>query len=125
VTLVLDAGALAAYDRGNRTVQAFLKRAYATSTTVRTTTGVVAQVWRDGSRQARLAQLLRGVAEEQFDGGHARRVGVLLGAAGRSDVIDASIVDAAVDGDEILTSDPDDIAALAMASGKTLIITTV
>jgi hypothetical protein len=125
MTLVLDAGALVAYDRGNRTVQAFLKRAYVTSTAVRTTAGVVAQVWRDGARQARLAQLLRGVAEEDLGSGNARRVGMLLGAAGRSDVIDASIVDVAVDGDEILTSDPDDIAALAMASGKTLIITPV
>jgi hypothetical protein len=125
VTLVLDAGALMAYDRGDRTVQAHLERASRTGAGVRTTTGVVAQVWRNGVRQARVALLLRGVAEVEFDRAQARRVGVLLGAAGCSDVVDGSIVDVAIDGDEILTSDPDDISALAMSSGKTLIVTRI
>lgn len=125
MTLVLDAGALLAYERGDRTVQAHLERASRTGVGVRTTTGVVAQVWRNGIRQARVALLLRGVAEVEFDRVQARRVGVLLGAARCSDVVDGSIVDVAMDGDEILTSDPDDISTLAMASGKTLIITRI
>lgn len=54
-----------------------------------------------------------------------RQVGALLGVAGRSDVIGASVVDAARDGSEILTSDPADLAALAAAAGKTLIISRV
>ncbi|MDQ2880042.1 MAG: hypothetical protein M3Y48_01985 [Actinomycetota bacterium] len=45
--------------------------------------------------------------------------------ANERDVIDGSIVEAAVDGDEILTTDPDDIAALAEHSGKNLIVTRV
>jgi hypothetical protein len=125
MTLVLDTGALLAYERGDRTVQAHLERASRTGTGVLTTTGVVAQAWRNGSRQARMARLLRGVAEVELGPQQARRVGALLGASGGCDVIDGSIVDTATDGDEILTSDPDDLEALATASGKTLLITRV
>ena len=50
-------------------------------------------------------------------------MGGLLGRAGRFDVIDGSIVDAALDGDETLTTDPDDITILAQYSGKNLLIT--
>ena len=41
---------------------------------------------------------------------------------GTSDVVDASIVDIASDGDEVLTSDPDDIAVLATAAHRRLSI---
>jgi hypothetical protein len=125
VTLVLDAGALMAYEHGDRTVRAFLERASRTGVDVRTTTGAVAQVWRNGARQARLTLLLQGLLEIELTRDRARRVGTLLGRAGRRDVIDGSIVDAAVDGDEILTTDPDDITALAHNSGKNLIVTRV
>lgn len=125
MTLVLDAGALMAYEHGDRTVRAFLERAGRTGVDVRTTSGAVAQVWRNGARQARLALLLQGLLEVELTRERARRVGMLLGRAGRRDVIDGSIVDAALDGDEILTTDPDDITALAQNSGKSLIVTQV
>jgi hypothetical protein len=125
VTLVLDAGALMAYEHGDRTVRAFLERAGRTGVDVRTTSGAVAQVWRNGAHQARLALLLQGLLEVELTRERARRVGTLLGRAGRCDVIDGSIVDTALDGDEILTTDPDDIAALAQHSGKNLIVTRV
>lgn len=125
MTLVLDAGALLAFDRGDRTVRAFMEHASRSGADVRTTTGVIAQVWRDGGRQARLAMLLRGVSEVELTSDRARRVGGLLGRVGGRDVVDASVVDAAADGDEILTSDPEDIRAFAHGSGKTLIVTRV
>jgi hypothetical protein len=125
MTLVLDAGALIAYEHGDRTVRAFLERASRTGVDVRTATGVLAQVWRAGARQASLAMLLRGVLEVELTRERARRVGTLLGRAGQCDAIDGSIVDAALDGDEILTTDPDDITALAQHSGKNLIVTRV
>lgn len=125
MSLVLDAGALIGFQRGDHTVLAVLERAARTGTDIRTTTGAVAQVWRNGSRQATLALLLRGVDEAEFGREEARRVGALLGQSGTVDVVDASIVDIAVDGDEILTSDPKDIATVAAASGKTVIITRV
>jgi hypothetical protein len=125
VSLLLDAGALIAFERGSRVVQAFLERAARGGEPVRTTAGVVAQVWRRPSVQSRLARLLRGVEEVPLESAGARRTGILLGVAKRVDVVDASLIDLARDGDEILTSDPGDLAALAYAAGKTLIITPV
>ncbi|MBX3227445.1 MAG: hypothetical protein KIT84_13910 [Labilithrix sp.] len=114
-----------AFERGSRVVQAFLERAQRSGEQVRTTTGVVAQVWRRPAAQARLSRLLRGVEEVALDRDRARRTGVLLGAAHVDDVVDGSLVDAGRDGDEILTSDPDDLIRLASAAGKTLIITRI
>lgn len=125
MSLVLDAGALIAYERGSRTVQAFLERAHRHGEDVRTTTGVVAQTWHGDPEQARLATLLRGVDERDLTADQARQVGRLLRRSGTADVVDGTIVDVANDGDEILTGDPADLRALALASGKTLLITRV
>lgn len=122
---MLDAGALVAFEKGDRTVRAFLQHSQRTGVDVRTTTSVVAQVWRDGARQARLVVLLRGVLEIELTRAECRRVGTLLGRCGATDVPDASVVAAAVDGDEILTSEPHDIRMLAESSGKNVIITPV
>jgi predicted nuclease of predicted toxin-antitoxin system len=72
-----------------------------------------------------LATLLRSVLEIPLGRAEARRVGTLLGECRSADVVDGSIMDAAVDGDEILTSDPKDLAALAAACGKRVFITAV
>ena len=125
MSLVLDAGALIAYERGSRTVQAFLERAYRRSDDVRTTTAVVAQGWHGDSRQVLLARLLRGTDERDLTRDQARRVGRLLRRAGTADVVDGTVVDAAEDGDEVLTSDPADIRRLAAAAGKRLVVTRV
>jgi len=45
-----------------------------------------------------------------------RRAGILLGRSGQSDAIDAAVVCLAADGDDILTSDPGDLIALAEAA---------
>lgn len=125
MALLLDAGALIALDRGDRIVTAFLEDAQLLQVQVRTTSGTVAQVWRNGARQARLARVLTGVDEETLTTEVSRRVGLLLAAASTADVIDASLIDLANDGDEVLTSDPDDLAHLAEAAGKRLIIVPV
>jgi hypothetical protein len=122
---MLDAGALIAYERGDRVVQAFLERANRQGEPVRTTTTVVAQVFRRPSAQAKLARLLRGVIEITLDSERARRTGILLQRATRADVVDASLVEALHDGDEVLTGDVDDIVRLATAAGKTVIVTRV
>jgi hypothetical protein len=106
-------------------VQAFLERAQRAGEPVRTTTTVIAQVFRKPAAQVALTRLLRGVDEQSLDGERARKTGALLSAAECSDVVDGSLVEAARDGDEILTSDPDDILALATAAKKTLIVTRV
>lgn len=56
----------------------------------------------------------------------ARAAGMLLGKAGRSDIVDALVVlGAARRGDEVLTSDPSDLAALVEASTRSVTLTVV
>jgi hypothetical protein len=76
------------------------------------------QVWRDrAGRQAVLARLLRAVEVCAVDERAGRDAGVLLGRAGTSDVVDATVALLARPGDRILTSDPDDITRLVQAGG--------
>ncbi|HZA78631.1 MAG TPA: hypothetical protein VE623_19810 [Acidimicrobiales bacterium] len=122
MAVVLDAGALIGYERGDRAIRALLETAQRERAPVRTSTGVVAQAWRNGARQVHLVRLLRGVDQRSLDQPAARRVGQLLGAAATVDVIDAAVIDVATNGDEVLTSDPQDLAVLANAAGKGLTI---
>lgn len=112
MALVLDAGALIAIERRDRNVIARLVAAHEAVEPVRTSTAAVAQVWRDGTRQATLARVLRGVEEVDIDSTQAREIGQLLRTTKSSDVVDAAIALIAQSGDEILTSDPSDIKAL-------------
>jgi len=118
VSLVLDAGALIALERGERASWVRLKAAHGRGEVPLTNAAVLGQVWRGGPRQARLSQALAGMDVRALDEVMGRAAGELLGAARRSDLIDASIVIMAVDGDDIVTSDPDDLRALAAASGR-------
>jgi hypothetical protein len=114
MTLVFDAGAFVAAERGDRTVMALLKAELLAGRTPITHGGVVGQIWRGGAgRQAPLAQLLDGVAVEPVDEELGKRAGLLLKLTRGRDVIDAAVVLLAHDGDTILTSDPGDLAALA------------
>jgi hypothetical protein len=63
-----------------------------------------------------VARLLAGTDITAGDNGLGRRAGVLLARSGQSDVIDATVVCLAADGDDILTSDPGDLRALAQAA---------
>jgi hypothetical protein len=118
LTLVLDAGALIAAERGDRETAALLKGELAARRVPVTHAAIVGQVWRGGSGpQARLGQLLRGVEVVPIDDALGRRAGVLLGRARRADVVDAALVLLASDGDTILTSDAGDLIALAVAAG--------
>ncbi|MGQ0774698.1 MAG: hypothetical protein ACT4NY_09815 [Pseudonocardiales bacterium] len=118
MTLVLDAGALVAVERGNRELAASIKRERLLGRTPVTHGAVVGQVWRGGSgRQAGLALLLPHIEITPLDAALGKRAGALLAKAGNSDVIDAAVVLLAGDDDLILTSDPDDLVALAAASG--------
>lgn len=117
MTLVLDAGAFIAAERADRRVMALLAREHRAGCLPVTHGGVVAQVWRGGARQARVARLISGSAVASLDEALGRTAGALLARSGGSDVVDAAIVALADDGDEILTSDADDLTALAAASG--------
>lgn len=115
MSLVLDAGALLAIDRRDRRVGAMLRIAQHERVTVRTSPAAVAQVWRHGSRQAQLARILAGVATPPLDLATGRLLGTLLAATGSSDVVDAHVATLADPGDQVLTSDPADLARLVDA----------
>jgi hypothetical protein len=116
---VLDAGALIAFEKNDRKVRTLVELALAHRAPLWTTGGVVAQVWRDGSRQARLARLLGSglVHVQPLDREEAQATGVLCGEARTNDVVDAGIVllarrHAAI----IVTSDPNDLRRLDAAA---------
>jgi len=116
--LILDAGAFVAAERGDRDVVALVKRERLAGRPSVTNGGVVGQVWRGGhGRQAPVAWLLAGVEVVPVDEGLGRRAGMLLAVGGGSDAINAAVVCLAEDGDDILTSDPGDLRALAEAAG--------
>jgi hypothetical protein len=115
--LVLDAGAFVAVERGDRDVVALVKRERLSGRAPVTSGGVVAQVWRGGrGRQLQVARLLAGVEVAAIDDRMGRRAGMLLARCGQSDAVDASVVCLAADGDDILTSGPGDLRALAEAA---------
>jgi len=119
VSVVLDAGALLAIERGDRRIAAVLKVELAAGRSPRTHGGVIGQVWRGGAgRQARLAMALQGAEIVAIDDALGRRVGILLGRSGGADVIDAGVVLIADDGDEVFTGDRADLLALAAAAGR-------
>lgn len=109
---LLDAGALVAVDKRDRRVGAMLRLLHRDEIPVVTSGGVVAQVWRDGSRQANLARLLSGVDVRPLDDPTARKVGDLLRQNRSDDLVDAHVALVARSGDVVLTSDLSDISAL-------------
>ncbi len=121
MTLILDAGAFIGLERGSVRVAALLKREQLAGREPRTHAGVVGQVWRGGaSQQTPASRALEGTEIVPLDDFLGRRTGLLLALAGTSDVIDAALVLLAENGDVVLTSDPDDLAELAIAAGADL-----
>jgi hypothetical protein len=117
VALVLDAGALVAIDRNDFVVRRQVEEASRRPVEVVTSAAVVAQVWRNGSRQALLARLLRGFDIRPLGPATGRRIGELLAVSRTDDVVDAHIALLVRDGDVVLTSDPSDIGRLLGSLG--------
>lgn len=114
--MILDAGFLISVDRGERSARAAVLAEEAPDSW-HTSHPVVAQVWRDGSSQARLAAFLKHVTVHPFDNGPA--VGRLLARSGTSDVVDAHLVVLAVRlDDDILTADPTDLKTISDSLGS-------
>lgn len=117
--LVLDSGALIALERNDRAMWRRMKAAHLAGHAAASHGGVVGQVWRGrGPRQTPLVRALAGTTVHPLDERLGRAAGELLARAKQSDVIDAALVLLAEDGDHIITSDPDDIEPLALASGR-------
>jgi hypothetical protein len=115
--LVLDAGALIAVDRGDPVVYKKIRDALRVGTPVRTNPNAVAQVWRDGAKQSRLARLLRDIKVEPITREDGYRAGELLGVTRTKDVVDATVALLAKAKDKLYTSDPGDLRALCTATG--------
>lgn len=118
MTLVLDAGALIALDRNERAMWVRLKALLDAREVAVTHGGIVGQVWRGGSRQARLATVLAGIDVRPLNEHLGRAAGELMGTTRTADVVDAALMLLAADDDEIVTLDREDFAVLAAAADR-------
>lgn len=115
--MILDAGVFVSVDRDEERARVFLTAAKQAGEPLHTSEAVVAQVWRDGARQARLASVLKGIEVHALDDGRA--VGALLARSGGSDVVDAHVVFlGAALSQRVLTGDPGDLEIIATAMGR-------
>ena len=110
--VVLGSGALIAFERNDARVRTLVALAFANGGTLHAAAGVVAQVWRDGRRQARLARLLGSglLLVQVLDREEAQAAGVLCGRSATQDVVDSSVaLLARRHGAKVVTSDPADL----------------
>lgn len=109
---LLDAGVFLAVEKHDRRVGAMLRDLQRRRVPIHTSSAIIAQVWRDGRRQARIAQLLGGVRVRALAPDDDRRTGELLALARTNDIVDAHVALLADDDDVLLTSDPRDLGHL-------------
>lgn len=118
--LTYDTGALLAGEANRRDLWALHARSLQRHERPTVPAGALGQAWRGGP-QAQLSRLLRGCRIEPLDEPRARAAGVACARAGTTDIVDATVVTgAAARMDLVVTSDPDDLARIASAIGKTL-----
>jgi predicted nucleic acid-binding protein len=120
--LVLDAGVLIAHERGDRSLAAWLDRAAREGIDIAVAAPTIAKVWRDGSRQARLARLLNVCRIIDCDRQLARSGGEIMARASSRETLDAIVVAAAVIvGGAVLTDDLSDLRPLGTAAGVRIV----
>ena len=108
----LDTGALIALESGSRRMAVIVEEAIASRVELAIPAGVIAQAWRGGSRQVRIARLLRASVTSivPLDRRLALRIGARCAATGSTDVVDVSVALCARDrGHPVITSDAGDI----------------
>ena len=114
--VTVDAGALIALDRGDRTLLALLARAMQHGDRITIPATALAQVLRSPARQVRVVRLCRQPSTDliALDGPDATAVGLLLASSSTSDIVDAHVVVCARRAHQaVITSDPDDMRRLA------------
>ena len=113
MSVVLDAGAFIAFERGNRQVAGALRWVERSNEGSRSSAAaVVAQVLQAPARQVALTRLLAGVDVRPLTQPDAAAIGQLLAQTRTNDVVDAHLAMLATDGDSVLTSDPNDLRTL-------------
>jgi hypothetical protein len=119
--ITYDTGALIAADRGERRMWARHRALLAIREVPTVPAPVLAQSWRDGSRQALLSRLLAGCDVEALHDGQARSAGSLAARAATGDIVDACVVEGALRRhDLVVSSDQDDLQAIAAAVSRRL-----
>lgn len=111
----LDTGALIALESGSTRMAVLAEEALGGRAELAIPAGVLAQAWRGGARQARIARLLRASTTSvvSLDAKMALRVGARCAATRSADIVDMSVAICAGDrGHPVITSDPGDIAAI-------------
>jgi hypothetical protein len=112
--VVLDAGAFIALEKRDPVMTHLAARLVREKTPLVTSAGVVAQVWRGGSRQqVPVAFVLRRTTVVDLTHAVARLLGRMLGESRASDAIDAHVVLLARErGWPVLSSDAEDLLAI-------------
>jgi predicted nucleic acid-binding protein len=116
--VVYDAGVLIAADRSDRRTWADHKVRLELGLAPLVPATVLAQVSRS-ARQVQLRRLLAGCEIVGFSEAAAHRAGALLGESKTTDVVDACVVELAIErGGNVITSDGKDIGRLVAATRK-------
>ncbi len=121
-----DTGALIAADRNDRRMWALQAGFLALEISPTVPTPVLAEAWRDGSRQASLARFLALCITEPLTEEQAKAVGALAARVEHDDIVDVTVVEGAVRRrDAVVTSNPTHIRKIADATRTRLTIETV
>ena len=109
--MILDAGVFYLAEQNPRRLAALLQEL--PESEFATNEGVMAQVWRDPTRQVLISRMLSGLDVEVEPLTNGQAIGVLLGRTETTDVIDASIAVMAQSRQQpVLTTDPGDLTIL-------------
>lgn len=101
------------FERDSRLVAALIEEAHELGGQTVIPASALGQVWRGGSRSARLVRLIAGSEVDTLDEGRAKEAGKRLGDRDGSDVADAHVVCCAVERRALVaTSDADDMESL-------------
>ena len=122
--ITFDAGGLIALDRNDRRVLVLVARAAETGARITIPATALAQAIRQPQRQARLSRLVRQPTTDvvPLDRVDATNVGRLLSASGTADIADAHVVICARrTGQQVVTSDPDDLTTLDPGIGLVIV----
>jgi hypothetical protein len=121
-----DTGALIAADRNDRAMWALHAALLAEEIAPTVPSGVLAEAWRGGSRQANLVRVLAMCEVENLSEALAKNVGVLAGKSQHYDIVDVAVVEGAIRrSDSVVTSNPTHIKMVADAVRVQLRIETV
>lgn len=125
VNLVLDTGGLIGIERDDRRVAGLVELGRRAGANLVTVAPAVAQVWRGGARQARLARWLSMIDVRTTGLSEAKAAGELLAASSTCDAVDALVALTAVPGNQLLTSDPKGLKALVASRAIPATVVTV